>query len=131
MKWVHDQLRKVNPNYKFTDADIEVMMADAQQSVRNGSGLGNADGWKETGKARANAEQNAYERKALELEESYPKQTPSTPYDRGTDTPAARDSKRTAMDLNAESQERMTEDASVDRVFACNQGRYRKSGIGL
>lgn len=38
VSWLHTQLRKVNPNYNFTDSDIAVMMADAQKSVQGDGG---------------------------------------------------------------------------------------------
>jgi len=100
--WIHEQLRKVNPDYHFTDADIEVMMADAQQSVRNAQrGAVNLPAPVTTGKAREQAELNAYERKALELEESYPARA---------ETPVPVAEAAPKSDLNAESKRRMEED---------------------
>lgn len=38
VKWIHDTLRAINPAYSFTESDIEVIMADAQKSVRGDGG---------------------------------------------------------------------------------------------
>ncbi|MDX9860928.1 MAG: hypothetical protein RBS99_08410, partial [Rhodospirillales bacterium] len=75
VSWLHGQLRKVAPNLKYTDADIEVLMADAQQKVlRAEGGFDGAYVGPETGRgARGAVEQAQYDQDMLRREESFPK----------------------------------------------------------
>jgi hypothetical protein len=114
VSWLRGHLRKVNPKLSYSDSEIEVLMWEAQQSVMGEGGAARrvevgtgameaagrevAEGYqRREGERREAEEQSAYERKMMEIEESY---TPPAPV--SAEAPAA--------DLNAESQKRMAED---------------------
>jgi len=75
VSWLHNQLRRINPNVKYTESDVEVMMADAQQKVlRAEGGFDGAYVGPETGRgAREAVEQAQYDQDMLRREESFPK----------------------------------------------------------
>lgn len=115
VKFLHDQIRKVNSNFNFTESDIEVMMADAQKSVQGHRGtvefgdrvvVGTAQ---ESAQSRANDrdqraqrqaedEQNVVDAPYYDEEEPAPYIAPEAPESEKQDRPPNRNERRKSVE---------------------------------